>query len=228
MAASALQPALVMTHGSPCQRDHASHQNPQRPWLLIPLAVVGLAGCAALIFGTIIAAIMVPDHDWIADTISDLAAGRNEIIMDVALYGFAAGLMATSLAAAHAHLGGSGWSIGVGSLAILAALVTVIAARNEYGDNDSEGIVIHMYLVYALGLLLAFVCAVMQAGLRAAGHAKSGVALIVLGASWAVMSAVFLTSATSIDGLLERVLGLIACAISPACVRAVVMEAHRC
>ena len=202
-----------MSHGSPRRQSAALHQNPERPWLLISLSVIGIAGCAALIAGTVIAAMIVPDHDWIADTISDLAAGRHEIIMDVALYGFAAGLMATGLAAAHAHLGAGGWSIGVGSLAVLAALVTVIAARNEYGDKDNEGVVIHMYLVYALGGLFLAVCAVMQAGLRSAGHGKAGAALIVLGPSWAVMSVVFLMSATSIDGLLERVLGLIACAI---------------
>ncbi len=200
-----------MPHGSP--RRHSPAPRHERPWLLIWFGLIGILGCAALAIGTVIAAMVVPGHDWAADTISDLAAGRHEIIMDVALYGFAAGLMATALAASHAHLGASGWSVGVASLAILAALVTVIAARNEYGDNDNEGVVIHMYLVYAIGALFLLTCAVMQTGLRASGHSSASAALIGLGATWAVISAIFLMSATSVDGLIERILGLIACAI---------------
>ncbi len=198
--------------------DDASYPSKPSPttehrWLLIVLGLIGLGGCAALVIGTLIAPFYVPDHDWIADTISDLAAGRWEIMMDVALYGFGAGLMATSLAASHAHLGKVGWSVGIISLSILAALVVIIGARNEYGDNDNEGVVIHIYLVYGLGALFTVVSAVMQAGLRASGHDRAGKWLIGLGIGWAIMSPVFLMSPTWIDGLLERFLGLFACAM---------------
>ncbi|HEY9039517.1 MAG TPA: DUF998 domain-containing protein [Roseovarius sp.] len=202
-----------MPHGSPLRHSPVPCHQRERPWLLISFGVIGVLGCAALIVGTAVAAAVVPGHDWIADTISDLAAGRYEIIMDVALYGFAAGLMTTALAASHAHMGAAGWSVGIVSLAILAVLVTVIAARNEYGDKDNEGVVIHMYLVYALGALFLLTCAVMQAGLRASGHNIAAAALIGLGATWAIISAIFLMSATSVDGLIERILGLVACAI---------------
>lgn len=188
----------------------ASHA--ERPWLLILFAAMGLAGCAALIAGTVIAPIYVPDHDWVADTISDLAAGRWEIIMDVALYGFAAGLFAVALAASHAHLGGPGWTAGIMALAALASIVTIIGARNEYGDGDNEGVVVHMYLVYAMGALVPVTCAVMQAGLRTSGHPKARWALIASGVCWAVLAPIFLMSPTGIDGLLERVLGLTFCA----------------
>ncbi|MFD0860050.1 DUF998 domain-containing protein [Roseovarius aquimarinus] len=183
----------------------------ERPWLLIACGALGLGGCAALILGTLIAPIYVPNHDWVSDTISDLAAGRWEILMDIALYGFAAGLMATALAAAHAHLGKTGWSLGVMSLSLLAAIVVIIGARNEYGDNDNEGVVIHIYLVYAMGALFTLLSAVMQAGLRSSGHVRAAWWIIGLGVGWAVMSPVFLMSPTSIDGLLERILGLFAC-----------------
>jgi hypothetical protein len=93
---------------------------------------------------------VVPNYHWVSDTISDPAADEWEIVMDVALYGFATGLFAVSLAAAHAHLGGPGWSIGVLSFAVLAALVIVVGARNEYVDDDNDGVVIHMYLVYGI------------------------------------------------------------------------------
>ncbi|MEX1234007.1 MAG: DUF998 domain-containing protein [Roseovarius sp.] len=188
-----------------------SGQRDERPWLLILLGAMGIGGCAALVIGTVVAPLFVPDYNWVADTISDLAAGEWEIIMDVSLYGFAAGLMAIALAASHVHLGKSGWSIGVMSLAVLSALVIIIGARNEYGDNDNEGVVIHIYLVYGLGVLFAVTSAVMQAGLRASGHARAGRWLIGFGLAWAIMVPVYLMSPTSIDGVLERILGVFAC-----------------
>lgn len=193
--------------------DHSGHSIAgERPYLLKLLAWIGFAGCAALIIGTIVAQFFVPDYDWVADTISDLAAGEWEIIMDVALYGFAAGLFATSLAAAHAHLGQGRWSVGVLSLALLAALVVVVGARNEYGDKDSDGVVIHSYLVYGLGLLFVLAPWSMAAGFRPSHRSVSSL-LIFLGLLWAIAAPIFLMVPTGVDGLFERILGLIACAI---------------
>ncbi|WP_432256156.1 DUF998 domain-containing protein [Limimaricola sp. AA108-03] len=184
----------------------------ERPYLLLLLAGLGFFGCASLVGGTIAAQIVVPGHDWIADTISDLGAGEWEIIMDVALYGFAAGLFAMALAASHVHLGGIGWSAGVVSLAILAALVVVVGARNEYGDGDSDGVVIHIYLVYGLGALFLATPLSMAAGFGR-DHPWARLALIGLAIAWAVGAPLFLMAPTTIDGLAERILGLIACAI---------------
>ena len=183
-----------------------------QPGLLMILAALGVLGCVSLIGGTFVAQLLVPGHDWISDTISDLAAGELEIVMDVALYGFAAGLIATALAAAHLHLGGAGWSTGILSLALLAALVVVVGARNEYGDSDSEGVVIHIYLVYGLGAFFLIAPLTMAPGFgRVASWAPN--VLYTLAAAWAVTAPVFLFLPTSIDGLVERILGLIACAI---------------
>ncbi|MEM9872296.1 MAG: DUF998 domain-containing protein [Pseudomonadota bacterium] len=145
------------------------------PLFLVVMVWAGLAGCAVFILGTIVAPWFVPHHDWVADTISDLAAGEWEIIMDVSLYAFAAGLFCLALGAAHAHPGGTQWSLGVVSLGLLAALVTIIAAHNEYGDGDTKGVEIHIYLVYGQGL--------------------------------------FFLLPTSVDGLYERALGILSCAI---------------
>lgn len=184
----------------------------ERPFLLITLAVIGVMGSVAVIAGMFVAQTLVPDYNWVSDTISDLAAGEWEMVMDVALYGFAAALFAVSLAAAHAHLGTAGWSVGILSFAVIAALVVIIGARNEYGDGDNEGVVIHIYLVYVLGALftLAPLC---MAGALGADHRWARNALIGLAAAWAILCPVFLLSATSIDGLLERGLGLLACAM---------------
>lgn len=184
----------------------------ERPRLLITLAVIGVMGSVAMIAGMFVAQTLVPDYNWVSDTISDLAAGEWEMVMDVALYGFAAALFAVSLAAAHAHLGTVGWSVGILSFAVIAALVVIIGARNEYGDGDNEGVVIHIYLVYGLGALFTLAPICMVGALRAE-HRWARNALIGLAVAWAILCPVFLLSATSIDGLLERVLGLIACAM---------------
>lgn len=184
----------------------------ERPYFLITLALIGVMGCVAVIVGMFVAQAYVPDHDWVSDTISDLAAGKWEIVMDVALYGLAISLFAISLAAAHAHLGGIGWSLGILSFVILAALVVIIGARNEYGDGDNEGVVIHIYLVYGIGALFA-IGPVCMAGPVGAHHGWARRALIGLAAAWAVLCPVFLLAPTGIDGLLERALGLIGCTI---------------
>lgn len=195
------------------RRDATGHSvNQERPYLLVALGLLGLLGCAAMLLGTVIAQMSVPDHDWVADTISDLGAGELEIIMDVALYGFAGGLLATALAASHAHLGGMGWSSGVVALAVLAGLVIIVGARNEYGDNDNEGVVIHAYLVYGLGVLFFQAPLCMAAGIGRE-HPTSRRILIGLAIAWAVLAPIFLLVPTSIDGLIERGLGVIACAI---------------
>jgi len=194
-------------------KDATGHStDAERPYLLMAFGALGILGCVSLVLGTVIAQMVVPGHDWIADTISDLGAGEWEIIMDLALYGFAAGLMATALAASHAHLGGVAWSMGVTGLAILAALVIVVGARNEYGDGDNEGIVIHIYLVYGIGLFFTVVPFCMAAGIGR-DHGAARWLLILLGIAWVCAAPVFLFSPTSIDGLLERGLGLIACGI---------------
>lgn len=176
------------------------------------LALIAFMGSAAVIIGMFVAQTLVPDYNWVSDTISDLAAGEWEIVMDVALYGFASGLLAVSLASAHAHLGEIGWSAGIFSFAVLAALVVVVGARNEYGDGDHEGVVIHSYLVYAIGALftLAPLCMACALGEH---HGWAKRALIGLAILWAILCPVFLLVPTSFDGLLERALGLIACAM---------------
>ncbi|ABD53510.1 DUF998 domain-containing protein [Jannaschia sp. CCS1] len=184
----------------------------ERPYFLIVLGAFGIIGCIIGILGVIVAQAMVPGHDWIADTISDLGAGENEIIMDVALYAFAAGIFAVALCAAHTHLGGVGWSGGVVILALLAAAVVVIGARNEYGDGDNEGVVVHIYVVYALGVGF-FAAPLLLANGFGRDPMMSRRWLIGLAILWAAASPVFFFLPTSVDGLYERGLGLIACAI---------------
>ncbi|EBA11134.1 DUF998 domain-containing protein [Roseobacter sp. CCS2] len=183
-----------------------------QPNLLIWTGWFAIAGCVIFTISILIADFVVPDHDWIADTISDLGAGRYEFIVDIGIYAYSAALVAIALAAAHLHLGGPRWSIGVVGLSMLALLVFLIGARNEYGDNDNEGVVIHIYLVYGLGVLMALVPWLMSGGASkvdpAAGNALIGISIV-----WTISAPVFFYLPTDVDGIFERYLGLISFAL---------------
>lgn len=182
------------------------------PGLMIALGYFTILGCAVLVLSILIADFVVPDHDWIADTISDLGAGRFEFIVDIGIYAFSASVIAVALLSAHVHLGGTGWSFGVVGLTVLGLIIFLVGARNEYGDNDSDGVVIHVYLVYALGVLFASVPLAMAKG---AGRAGKGYAwlLVALALLWMISAPVFFFMPDEIDGIYERYLGVIAVAI---------------
>lgn len=185
---------------------------PQRRHYALMLGGYALLGCAICAVSILIADFVVPDHDWIADTISDLGAGRYEYIVDIGLYAFAASLIAIALLTAHVHLGGWSWSLGSVGFAVLGLIVFLVGARNEYGDRDQDGAEIHVYLVYVLGLIVAVLPWAMRPGLLRVGQ---GYARVMIGLSllWIVSSPVFFFIADTVDGLYERYLGLILVAL---------------
>lgn len=180
-----------------------------QPKLLIGLGAFAIFGCVVLGLSILIADIIVPDHDWIADTISDLGAGKYEFIVDIGIYAFAAALISIALLSAHVHLGGWNWSLGAVGFALLGLIVFLIGARNEYGDSDNDGVVIHIYLVYVLGILMTLIPIGMAKGAHRAGAAY-GYTLIGVAIVWTLSAPVFFFLPTGIDGIYERYLGLIA------------------
>ena len=182
------------------------------PLMMLVLGWYAIAGCAIFALSILIADFVVPDHDWIADTISDLGAGEYEYIVDIGIYAFSASLLAIALLAAHVHMGGWGWSLGLVGVAILALVVFLIGARNEYGDQDQDGTVIHIYLVYAVGIVMLLVPLLMRPGAQRAGDFY-GYALVAIAVAWAIAAPIFFFLPDSIDGIYERGLGLIAFAL---------------
>ncbi|GGM00687.1 hypothetical protein GCM10011534_23080 [Pseudooceanicola nanhaiensis] len=180
----------------------------EQPNLIRFLVLLAVFGCTALAVSILIADFVVPDHDWIADTISDLGAGRYEFIVDMGLYAFSAGLIGLAVLAAHVHLGAWDWSVGIITLVIFGLLVFLIGARNEYGDNDSDGWVIHVYLVYALGVAMAVACFAMARGAARASPRYRRI-LIGTGLVWVVSAPVFFFLPTDVDGIYERYLGVV-------------------
>lgn len=178
------------------------------PILLTACGIVGMLGSLALVAGNVVGSMVVPGHDWVADTVSDLAAGKYEFIQDVSLYGYAAALLACAIGAAHYHLGTGRWSVGILCLTLLALMVVIIGARNEYGDGDEEGIVLHIYFVYVLGALFAAAPFLMARGMGREARSFRWIAL-TCGALWALAAPIFFFLPTGWDGAWERGLGLI-------------------
>lgn len=179
-------------------------------FLLAICGVTGLAGSLALVLTNIIGSLLVPDYDWVADTISDLAAGRYEIIQDLGFYGFAGSLVACALGAANVHSGTRRWSVGLIGLALMAALVVVIGARNEYGDNDARATWgVHLGIVSALMLAFLVTALALSRGMAAVRPAYGTLTLACVGI-FVVSGAAFFLAPTGYDGLVERVVGLVA------------------
>ncbi|MEM7497892.1 MAG: DUF998 domain-containing protein [Pseudomonadota bacterium] len=176
--------------------------------LLSFCAVAGFVGIVAMIAGNAVASVIVPGHDWVADTISALAVGKYELLQDISLYAFAAGWLGAALGTAHYHIDGRRWTLGVIGLALIALCVVIIAARNEYGDGDNEGVEVHIYIVYVLAALFFGVTLAMAKGFRAharwLSHFSIGTAV-----AWLVAAPIFLMLPTGYDGAWERVLLLI-------------------
>lgn len=184
----------------------------EQPMLLIGLGWYAVLGCFISAASILIADIVVPDHDWIADTISDLGAGQYEFIVDIGIYALSASLIATALLASHSHMGGWEWSLGVLGLGLLGLIVFLIGARNEYGDNDSEGVVIHIYLVYALGFLMVAVPLLMSKGASRTGKSYWW-SMNLIATVWTISAPIFFFLPDDTDGIYERYLGLIAFAL---------------
>jgi len=180
----------------------------EQPLLLLFLSMLAVFGCMALATSIVIGDFVVPDHDWIADTISDLGAGRYEFIVDIGLYSFSAALIGLAVSAAHIHLGIWDWSVGIIAIVVLGLLVFLIGARNEYGDNDTDGWVIHSYLVYGLGITISVACFALARGAARASPRYRRI-LIATGVVWVVSAPVFFFLPTDIDGIYERYLGAV-------------------
>ena len=181
---------------------------PEHPHLLLGTAALAIGGCLVFALSILVADFVVPDHDWMADTISDLGAGRLEGIVDVGIYSFSAALIACAVGAAHAHLGGRGWTFGIYGLIATGLIVFLVGARNEYGDADHDGVVIHRYLVWALGALFAVLPWAMSEGVgRVSPRLRSLCRLVTV--VWVPLAPLFFVVPTEIDGLYERLLGLV-------------------
>ena len=173
---------------------------------------LGILGAIAAILSDIAGSVVVPNYDWVSDTISDLAAGRYSVIQDVGLYAFAAALMACAIGTANFHSGQNRWTAGVLSLALMGAIVTVIGARNEYGDRDPNHTWgVHLGLVYFLMLLFLATTVVMAPGM-ARLHTRYRSWSLACSALFIAAAIAYFFAPGGYTGLVERAVVLVAIA----------------
>jgi peptidoglycan/LPS O-acetylase OafA/YrhL len=169
---------------------------------------LALFGCFALVASSIAGTVLLGPYSPVADTISDLAAGRYGWIQDTGLVLFALGMLACGVGLFCWPGRGRLWRPAAGLVVLLAVNVMVIATHNEYGDRDTEKYVIHMYAVIAFAVVFAFVPLLLAPGLRTLGRtwSRASIAAAVL---WVLLSPAFFFIPTGWDGLYERMLGVI-------------------
>lgn len=171
-----------------------------RTELLVFCGVLALIGSFAPVILNFIAA-AVAQHDLVADTISDLGRGPHKWIMDTGFYIGAAGLIAASIGASHAHLGGLRWSIGVFILPMIALVTVMIGLWDRFGNGEDMSV--HTRLTFALGPLYLIGPVVMAAG--AAKVMPSAKYLFYASAlAWAVLATWFKLAPNAYDGLIEK------------------------
>ena len=171
------------------------------------LAGVALFGAAAVVTTDLLMWFLVRGYDPIAQTISELAAGPHHTGQDTGLVLFAVGIAALAMGMTlRGEASKRAWIVRCG-FALLAIVVALIALRNEYGDGEPGGLVIHRYLVGALYVLvgsllwLGSTIPPMKDGRLARFGKPAAVA-------WALLAPLFYLMPDSVDGAYERGLAL--------------------
>lgn len=171
----------------------------------------GLLGLLGILASVVTSLVGVWVHDrvgFVAETISDLAAGRHAWIQDLGLYALALGMVATAAALWRGGPHGLAWRVGTAGLIVLAIIIAVIGGYGEYGDLDEGGVVIHIYLVIALGVGFPAVVLLLTPGLRRFDPAW-GRWNALLAVVWIVAAPLFFLVPTGWDGLYERGVALL-------------------
>ncbi|MCB5200214.1 DUF998 domain-containing protein [Loktanella sp. TSTF-M6] len=177
----------------------------ERPELLMVCGFVGLIGSIVPLFTIVWADIAAGNHDFIADSISDLARGPDRFIMDFGFYAAAAGLMALAIGAAHAHLGRTGWSLGILALSLAALVVVMLGLWDAFGRTaEGDGMAVHTQLSFILAplflvgpLFMATAIGELHRGLRWS--------FVAAGVVWFVFAALFKLTPDNIDGIFEKI-----------------------
>lgn len=119
------------------------------------LGALALFSAAAFIASDVALWLLTPGYNPIADTISDLAAGRLSWVMDAAIVLFAIGVLALASGfVLRDDEDAKSWLVRIGLL-LLALTMLPLALLENYAKRSQEGLVLHPYLVTLFGVLVA-------------------------------------------------------------------------
>ena len=141
--------------------DRANHSN-----LLLVCGIVGLFGCAAVLVTDVIGIFSVEGYNPVSQTISALAITEKAWIQDSGLNLFAASIAACAAGLFLISLGGWKWKVGSFLLLLLAVDILLISEHDKYAGREGVGASIHIYCVYALGILFTLAPFLLSFGLQ--------------------------------------------------------------
>ena len=173
-------------------------------------AGVAILGAIAVIVANLVGAWMHPSTGLVADTISNLAAGRYHWVLDAALVIYGVGMGMIALALWDFDLGsdvpgGWHWRTGAALIGLVGIAVAVIALWNEYGDGVPGGVTIHLEVVIAMGIAFTLGTVLLSLGLVRLGRGWSAFSLWS-GILWLIFGiAFFYFVPDGWDGLVERI-----------------------
>lgn len=162
----------------------------------------GLAAVSLMVVTDLTLAFALPGKSLFSTTISNLAAGRHSLWQDISLIAVALACVASGLVLFY-RLQSLRAKVGAVLLSSVGATILLLAVYNEYGDNDTGGLVIHLELVGFIGIGLAItMCLLADELQRIRNWLKP--ASYIGAATWLVTGLIFFGVSTSIDGLVER------------------------
>ncbi|WP_411889337.1 DUF998 domain-containing protein [Yoonia sp. SDW83-1] len=173
------------------------------PLLLAFCGILGLIGSVAPT-GALIWASLVAEHDFLADTVSDLGRGPHRWIMDSGFFINAASLLALSIGAAHIHAGTKRWTASILCFALLALVIVAIGLWDAFGRTaETDGMSVHTRLTFLLGPLYLIGPILMWYSFRDTAPSMARL-FLVSAVLWAVFATAFKLAPDWIDGGLEK------------------------
>lgn len=196
-----------MTHPADENRsaeDRPAETRTERPELLIVCGCLALLGMIVPIILILVATSLV-EHDFVSDTISDLARGPKKWIMDGGFYANAAGLLALAIGSAHHHLGRVTWSIGIFTLALIALVTVLLGLWDQFHtvSNNPPGMTVHTKLTFFLGPLYLAGPLLMAYG-AAQRDRVFAILFIASAVLWTILALAFKLAPNGYDGILEK------------------------
>ncbi|MGJ3230190.1 MAG: DUF998 domain-containing protein [Oceanicaulis sp.] len=184
---------------------------PDRPAVPHPTVfacgIFALLGAAAGLAGDIITIRLNEKLNFIANTVSQGAAGPHALWVDLGLTLQGIGLVAIAAGLHHWRIGRKPRFIaGCAVLALTGLSVILLAWHNAYGDGEPGGFVFHKPLTLVIGLLFAGALGLLAKEL---GELDSGYYRFsfIAGGAWLVAWPAFIVTPEAFNGAVERVAG---------------------
>ncbi|XBQ14918.1 MAG: DUF998 domain-containing protein [Oceanicaulis sp.] len=184
---------------------------PDRPAVPHPVlfacGIAAVLGAVAGLSGDIITVRLNDQLNFVANTVSQGAAGPHSIWVDLGLTLEGLGLVAIAAGLHHWSLGRNPRFIaGCAVMALTGLSVVLLAWHNAYGDGEPGGFVFHKPLTLVIGLLFAAALGLLA---RELGELDTGYyrfSFIAAGA-WLIAWPAFIVTPEAYNGAVERIAG---------------------